>query len=140
MPDHVQTILTYYQGCNTCDFELLCSTLAADTVHYFVDHAPVRGRTGLANYWVKVAPRTDANWQLDHAIVQDDEAVIEWSMRWLPPGATDHEILRGTEWYRFDPSGQITEIRSYHNNIHLQDARNRELWGFDYEARGYRTE
>jgi hypothetical protein len=133
---YIETIKTYYQGCNTADKPLMLSTFTSDVVHYFVDHGAVRGADALANYWVKVGPRTHAYWSLDHALVQETEVVIEWSMRWQPK-AKDPEILRGSEWYIFR-EGRICEIRSYHNNFYLADERNRELWDFDYSGRGYR--
>ncbi len=140
---YIETIKTYYEGCNTADVDLLCSTFTEDIVHYFVDHSAVVGAQALANYWAKVAPKTQANWQLDHAIVAEPEAVIEWSMHWLPPvaqkGFYEAEILRGSEWYIFR-DGKIAEIRSYHNNFYLQDPKNKELHDFDYQARGYRMQ
>ncbi len=134
---YVDTIEKYYQGCNTGDIELMLSTFSDDIVHYFVDHTAVRGALALANYWAKVGPRTQANWQLDHAIVEGAEAVIEWSMRWVPDATGEPELLRGSEWYLF-AEGRIVEIRSYHNNFYLQNPDNRELWQFDYRERGYR--
>ena len=134
---YIETIKRYYHGCNTGDYGLMMSTFTDDIVHYFVDHGAVRGGGALANYWVKVGPKTAANWQLDHALVQEPEAVIEWSMRWTPPAAKTAELLRGSEWYLFRDD-KIAEIRSYHNNVYLQDQRNRELWDFDYAGRGYR--
>ena len=121
----------------------MVSTFTDDVVHYFVDHSAVRGAEALANYWAKVAPKTQANWVLDHAVVQDDEAVIEWSMRWVPlqptADAPSPQVLRGSEWYVFR-SGLIAEIRSYHNNFYLQHPDNRALHDFDYVGRGYRKE
>ncbi len=61
---YIETIKAYYHGCNTHDYELLRSTFTDDIVHYFVDHEPVVGAHELANYWVKVAPRTKAHWTL----------------------------------------------------------------------------
>ena len=49
------------------------------------------------------------------------------------------ELLRGSEWYVFR-EGRIAEIRSYHNNFYLQNAKNRELHDFDYAGRGYRLD
>jgi hypothetical protein len=135
---HIDMIQRYYVGCNTADFDLMVSTFTPDVVHYFVDHGAITGAEGLANYWCKVGPRTQADWQLDHAIVQIDEVVIEWSMRWVPAPTGVAEILRGAEWYEFE-DGRIREIRSYHNNHFLQNPANRELWDFDYAGRGYRT-
>jgi len=133
---YIETIKRYYQGCSMADYDLMMSIFTTDIVHYFVDHGAVRGAHGLANYWIKVGPRTAAHWALDHAIVQEPEAAIEWSMRWTPPATGKPEILRGSEWYLFE-DGKIAEIRSYHNNFYLQNENNRELWDFDYEGRGY---
>ena len=133
---YIDLIKRYYDGCNTADFELMMSTFTPDIVHYFVDHGAVRGAEGLANYWVKVGPRTKAHWRLDHTVIQEPEAVIEWNMTWTPPASGVPEILRGSEWYLFDDD-KIAEIRSYHNNPHLQNAKNNALWDFDYESRGY---
>ena len=126
----------YYEGCSTANVDLMMSTFDPDVVHYFVDHSPVRGAEALANYWSKVAPKTKASWVLDHIIVQEPEAVIEWSMPWTSPLDQKREVLRGTEWYIFK-GDKIVEIRSYHNNHYLQDPKNRELWDFPYEERGY---
>ena len=133
----IEVIQTYYQGCNNKDFALMMSTFMPDIVHYFVDHSAVVGAEALANYWCKVAPKTQANWELDHAVVQESEAVIEWSMRWVPAQTGAAEILRGSEWYVFEGQ-RISEIRSYHCNYYLNAVENRELHGFDYAARGYR--
>jgi len=138
LPDHphVRTILRYYDGCNAADEALMRGTFTEDVVHYYLDHAPVRGREGLARYWAKIGPRTGATWRCDHAIVHDDEAVIEWTMRWTPIGSDQPEVLRGTEWYTFR-DGLIAEIRSYHCNHHLQSPDNYQLRDFDYRGRGY---
>jgi len=135
---YIDVINRYYDGCNTADIQLMKSTFTEDVVHYFVDHSAVIGADVLANYWTKVAPRTKAHWICDHAIVQEPEAVIEWSMRWTPPATGHPELLRGTEWYIFDGM-LISEIRSYHNNYYLHDKANSALHNFDYIARGYRT-
>ena len=135
----IEAIHTYYRGCNTADVELMMSTFTEDVVHFFVDHSAVRGAAALANYWAKVGPKTHANWQLDHALVQEDEAVIEWSMRWTPAATGTSELLRGSEWYLFR-DGLIAEIRSYHANHYLSAPENRALHDFDYAARGYRVE
>ena len=139
MHPYIRIIESYYDGCNTADVAKMMATFTEDVVHYFVDHAPVESAQGLANYWAKVGPWTRAHWVVDHWLVDEPEAVIEWSMRWQPPGDGAEEVLRGTEWFRFR-EGKIAEIRSYHNNVHLQSPANRALHGFDYAARGYRTE
>ena len=135
---YIDIINEYYRGCNSADVELMKSTFTDDVVHYFVDHSKVAGADALANYWAKVGPRTKAHWTLDHCIVHEPEAVIEWTMEWTPPQTGKPELLRGTEWYLFEGE-RIREIRSYHCNYYLQDPANRELRDFDYAARGYRT-
>ena len=141
MAEHrfIETIKAYYQGCNSRDFDLMVSTFADDVVYYFVDHSPVIGSEALANYWCKVGPITQATWLVDHAIVQEPEAVIEWSMPWTPKSTGSPEVLRGTEWFIF-AGEKIAEIRSYHCNYYLSDPVNRALHGFDYHGRGYITE
>ena len=135
----IDTIKRYYQGCNTADEALMRATFTDDVVHYFVDHGAVTGADALAHYWARVQPVTQAHWQLDHALVDGDEAVIEWSMRWTPSQTGKAELLRGSEWYRFR-GGLISEIRSYHANHYLSDPANRALHDFPYAARGYRVE
>ena len=136
--EHVNTILRYYEGCNTANVDLMMSTFATDVVHYFVDHEPVESAAGLAHYWAKIGPKTKAHWTVERAMATDAEAVIEWAMSWVPMGAAAPEMLYGTEWFRFR-DGRITEIRSYHNNPHLANDRNSALWSFPYAERGYRT-
>ena len=138
MNDHITTIQRYYSGCNTADEDLMVSCFTEDVVHYFVDNPPVFGADKLAHYWAVVGPKTQATWNVDHSIAAGDEAVIEWSMRWLPPGNPKggFERLRGTEWFRFR-AGKISEIRSYHCNHLLNAPENRKLHGFDYLGRGY---
>ena len=136
---YIKTIEKYYDACNQRDEALMISTFTDDVVHYFVDHTPVRSATGLANYWCKVAPKTEATWNLDHALVNEPEAVIEWSMKWKPSTKVSHELLRGTEWFIF-VDNKIAEIRSYHCNFFLTDRQNRQLRGFDYVGRKYTDE
>ncbi len=62
---YIEVILAYYRGCNSQDFDLMMSTFTPDIVHYFVDHSAVVGAEALANYWCKVAPKTNANWEMD---------------------------------------------------------------------------
>ena len=72
-------------------------------------------------------------------MVAEPEAVIEWSMRWVPRQTGVPELLRGAEWYVFR-DGLIAEIRSYHNNVYLQAPEFSALQDFPYRERGYRVE
>lgn len=133
---YVRTIREYYRGCSTADVAVMKGTFTDDVVHYFTHHAPIRGADALAGYWAKMQPRIDAVWTCDHAIVQGEECVIEWTMRWTPPTGRA-ELIRGAEWYVFR-DGKIAEIRAYYLNRHLPYARhNFELEEFPYAARGY---
>ena len=135
----ISTIKEYYEGCNTRNETLMKSTFTDDVIHYFVDHPAVSSADGLANYWCKVGPTTHATWSVDHAMVQEPEAVIEWSMLWKPLTKDSFEVLRGTEWFVFRDD-KIAEIRSYHCNFYLNDPQNRSLHEFDYVGRGYLPE
>ena len=114
----------------------MISIFIDDLVHYFADHEPVRSAVGSANYWFKVALKTEATWEINHALLSGPEAVIEWSMRWKPSTEAKREILRSTEWFVF-MDNKISEIRSYHCNYFLNDRRNHELGDFDYAGRRY---
>lgn len=133
-------IRRYYAGCNAADRAAMQATFCEDVVHYFTHHAPVRGAAALAEHWARMQPRIAGHWTVDHGIAQDDEAVIEWTLRWTPPGtreASQAELMRGAEWYRLR-GGRIAEIRAYYLNRHAPYARRDfELDGFDYAGRGY---
>ncbi|MEL0081985.1 MAG: nuclear transport factor 2 family protein [Gammaproteobacteria bacterium] len=134
---HLKTIERYYQGCNSADEALMRSTFTEDVVHYYTHHDPVRGAASLAHYWLSMQPRVDGHWSVDHGIVQGDEAVIEWTMRWTPTPGADPEMIRGAEWYRFE-GGLIAEIRAYYLNPRVPYPQSDfELLGFDYAGRGY---
>jgi ketosteroid isomerase-like protein len=131
-------ITRYYDGCTAGDVDELMATLHIDVVHYFiapnVGSAPVRGAEHLARYWRKVSSMLDARWVVDRAIESGDVAVIEWTMWWLPPGASQRIATRGAEWFVF-ADGRIAEIRSYYNQLDVTT----ELDRFPYGDRGYST-
>ncbi len=131
---HVATIRRYYDGCNRGDIELMMSTFTPDITHYFVNGPPIHGAAELAAYWkqFQTASRT-TTWTVDHAIVQGDEAVIEWTMISTFKDERPKRILRGAEWYVFSDD-KIAEIRAYYHQVVLDE---RELEGFPYAERGY---
>ena len=136
--NHLQSIARYYDGCSTGDIPLMLETLHPDVVHYFlapnVGSAPVAGAEHLARYWRKVTAMIRATWVVDHILDGVDEAVIEWTMSWLPPGEDEPVATRGAEWFVFR-DGLISEIRSYYQ----QRPATTELEGFPYPERGYST-
>ena len=135
----LEVVRRYYEGCSTGDVEAMRATLADEVVHYFlapnVGSAPVRGGEHLARYWRKVTGMIDARWVVDHGLVGDGEAVIEWTMYWRPAGADARVATRGAEWFVFADDGRIAEIRSYYQ----QRPETTELDGFPYAERGYST-
>lgn len=134
---HLETITRYYDGCSAGDVAATAATLDADVVHWFLAPNPgsgaVRGAEHLARYWRKVAGMIEARWVVDHGIETSDEAVIEWTLFWRPPGAGTRIATRGAEWFTFSAAGLITEIRSYYQ----QRDDTTELDGFPYASRGY---
>lgn len=129
-------ITRYYNGCSAGDVDLMLTTLHPDVVHWFLapntGSAAVTGAEHLARYWRKVTARIQARWVVDSICATEDQAVIEWTMWWLPDGATERVATRGAEWFtRAD--GLIGEIRSYYQLRSVTT----ELDGFPYAERGY---
>ena len=134
----LELIRRYYAACNSADRAGLLACFCDDVVHYFTHHPPVRGAGALADHWLRMQPRIDGHWTVDHGLAQGDEAVIEWTLRWTPPDGTP-ELMRGSEWYRLR-GGRIAQIRAYYLNRHTPYRhRDFELEGFDYAAGGYPT-
>lgn len=137
---HIETIKRYYYGCNTADAELIKATFTDDVVHYFTHHKPIHGAEALATYWVKMQPRVKGEWFVDHALVQGNEAVIEWTMRWTPDGQQKPQLVRGSEWYVFR-AHLIAEIRAYYLNPRLPYMHTDfQLEDFPYEKREFYTQ
>ena len=134
---HLVTIRKYLDGCSTANAELVKSTVTPDFIHYFLTIPPIRGATEFADAVVAYPKEYQAHWTVDHAIVEGNEAVIEWTQRWVPPGRSQVELLRGTEWYLFK-EGRIAEVRAYFVGHETQGEPGRhELYDFPYAERGY---
>lgn len=129
-------ISRYYDGCSSGDVDLMLETLHPDVVHWFL--APNTGSTAvagaehLARYWRKVTRMLQARWVVDAICATPEQAVIEWTMWWLPEGATERVATRGAEWFT-GQDGLIREIRSYYQ----MRPETTELDGFPYADRGY---
>ncbi|GAA4910465.1 ketosteroid isomerase-like protein [Actinomycetospora succinea] len=134
--DPTDLITRYYDGCSDGDVDALLTTLHPDVVHYFLapnlGSTPVAGAEHLARYWRKVTRVIEARWVVDRLVADGDEAVIEWTMFWLPTGARERVATRGAEWFVLR-DGLISEIRSYYQ----QHEATTELDAFPYAARGY---
>ena len=74
----------------------------------------------------------EARWVVDRLVADGDEAVIEWTMFWLPAPDAERIATRGAEWFVLR-DGLIVEIRSYYQ----QRGHVTELEDFPYTQRGY---
>jgi hypothetical protein len=138
--DHMQGLIhRYFDACNAADVEMLGSCFVADGVHYFppgMYRGPFRGAGTIAERWKAAVDTLGSYWTIDRLVVVPDswQAVIEWTHF----KTKQHKVLRGDEWYMFDPaSGLITEIRAYYASPQAGDLDRLELGGFDYAGRGY---
>ena len=129
-------ISRYYDGCSAGDVDLMLSTLHPDVVHWFLapntGSRPVEGAEHLARYWRKVTGMLQARWVVDSLCATPEQAVIEWTMWWLPEGAVERVGTRGAEWFT-GQDGLIGEIRSYYQ----LRPETTGLDGFPYAERGY---
>lgn len=132
----LELIEIYYDACSRGDANGVSATLSADVTHWFlapnIGSRAVHGSEQLGRYWRKVHELISPVWVVDHGIVDGDEAVIEWSMFWVPTGHAERVVTRGAEWFVLR-DGHIAEIRSYYR----QELADSELAGFPYADRGY---
>ena len=116
----LETVIRYYDGCSRGDIQMMMSALHPDVVHYFLTpnrgSRPVRGAENLASYWRHVQQLIDAHWLVDHAVIDQSEVVIEWSMFWKPELSSDRIVTRGSEWFQFTDD-RIREIRAYYQQL-----------------------
>ncbi len=90
----------------------------------------------IGNRWHDAVERFGSVWTVDHVLVHPVKAtaVIEWTHFKTKLGV----VLRGDEWYEFDPpTGLIREIRAYYASPQADGLERLELGGFDYGGRGY---
>jgi len=134
----LELIAIYYDACSRGDAEGVTATMCSDVTHWFlapnIGSRAVHGAEQLGRYWKKVHELIAPVWVVDHGIVDGDEAVIEWSMFWVPTEQDDRVVTRGAEWFVLR-DGAIAEIRSYYR----QELADSELDGFPYADRGYST-
>jgi hypothetical protein len=129
----------YFDACNAADAGAIAAYFVSDGVHYFppgMYEGPFRGAETIARRWVQAVEKLGSVWTVD-SFIGDPEtgrAVIEWSHFKTYEGT----LLRGDEWYRFDPAtGLIEEIRAYYASPQPAEGGRLELGGFDYEGRGF---
>ena len=132
----------YFDACNAADAERIASYFVPEGVHYFppgMYQGPFEGAATIARRWCDAVARFGSIWTVDSVItdVLTARAVIEWSHF----KTFQSTLLRGDEWYRFDPAnGLIIEIRAYYAAPQPQEGGRLELGGFDYAGRGFPLE
>ncbi|MCR3722002.1 MULTISPECIES: nuclear transport factor 2 family protein [Prauserella salsuginis group] len=143
LAEHMEaTIRTYFDGCNEADVEKMAACFTPDAVHYFppgMYGGAWRGNTTIGENWAHFVATKGSAWTIDRLVTipESHEAVIEWT-HYKTAEAT---ILRGDEWYVFDPdSGLITEIRAYYASPVDRSRPELRLEDFDYAGRGYHLE
>lgn len=132
-------IRTYFEGCNEADVAKMTAQFTDDAVHYFPSPSyggAWRGATLIAENWAHFVATKGSAWSIERLVVdpRSHEAVIEWTHYKTREG----QLLRGDEWYLFDPETElIREIRAYYACPFDPTADAHQLDGFDYAGRGY---
>jgi ketosteroid isomerase-like protein len=133
---NIDRVRSYYEALNTGDAERVAAHFTEDATHYYTKLEPHRGAEtiGRATEWA--VANIEANWKVENAIEEGDQAVIEWTMTWRHAESGEPRLDRGTEWFLFR-DGKIAEIRAYYHG----GPKNRQgnLLGFDHAGRGHRT-
>jgi hypothetical protein len=140
---HMRALITrYFDACNAGDADAIEACFVPDGTHYFppgMYGGAWRGARLIAERWAHSVATRGSAWSVDRVICEpeSDQAVIEWTHY----KTRDAAILRGIEWYEFDPAtGLIQEIRAYYASPQDASLQRLELDGFDYEGRGYPLE
>ncbi len=141
--EHMRSLIrTYFDGCNEADVEKMKACFVPEAVHYFPAGSPASapgpfvGADVIAQRWATAVANGGSCWTIDSFCGDESNstAVIEWTHFKQFAGV----ILRGDEWYRFDPeSGLIREIRAYYAAPQPDNVEEVALGGFDYTGRGY---
>ena len=132
-------IRTYFDGCNQADVDKIAACFIPEAVHYFppgMYEGPFRGARKIAEKWRAAVQALGSYWTIDRLVIEpvSGQAVMEWTHFKTRSGA----MLRGIEWYEFDPaSGLIREIRAYYATPQPPEGDRFELGGFDYAGRDY---
>jgi hypothetical protein len=132
-------IRVYFDGCNAADTGKITACFTPDAVHYFppgMYEGPFRGAGKIAEKWRAAVQNLGSYWTVDRLLIEplSWQAVMEWTHFKTRTGA----VLRGIEWYEFDPaSGLIREIRAYYATPQPAEGDRFELGGFDYAGRAY---
>jgi methyltransferase len=132
-------ISRYFDGCNEADEAKMTACFVPQAVHYFPDGMPTGpfiGSSVIAARWAEAVANLGSYWTVDNFCGDETAgvAVIEWTHF----KQYQDVVLRGDEWYRFDPeTGLIAEIRAYYAAPQPEGKPIVQLGRFDYAGRGY---
>ena len=129
--DHIRS---YYAALNTGDAEAVASHFTDDATHYYTRLGPHEGAETIGQMTDLAVKSIEAQWFVENAIEEGDQAVIEWTMTWRDPKSGEKRLDRGTEWFLFR-DGLIAEVRAYHHGGPKNPSG--DLLGFDHAGRGY---
>jgi hypothetical protein len=134
-----RTMREYFQACNDGDVERIAGFFVEDGIHYCppgMYGGPFVGGRTIGERWAAAVEELGSVWTVDSVMTDPDTARA--AMEWTHFKTEDGTVLRGDEWYEFDPeTGLIEEIRAYYASPQDDSLDRLELGGFDYEARGY---
>jgi ketosteroid isomerase-like protein len=131
---HIDHVRSYYAALNSGDAEEVASHFTEDATHYYTRLEPHRGAETIGQMTEWAVNNIDAQWYVENAIEEGDQAVIEWTMTWRHAESGEPRLDRGTEWFLFQ-DGKIAEVRAYHHGGPKNPQGN--LLGFDHEGRGH---
>lgn len=134
MGAHVDHVRSYYAALNTGDAESVAAHFAPDATHYYTRLGPHEGAETIGQMTDLAVKSIEAQWYIENAIEEGDQAVIEWTMTWRDPKSGERRLDRGTEWFSFRDS-KIAEVRAYHHGGPKNPSG--DLLGFDHRGRGY---
>lgn len=136
------TIRAYFDACNSGKAEAVAAFFTPDAVHYFppgMYEGPFVGAETIGRRWSGAVADLGSIWTVDQVLCDPAtaRAVIEWTHFKTRSGT----VLRGDEWYVFDPAtGLIEEIRAYYASPQDASLTRLEIEGLDYAGRGYPLE
>ncbi|HWP33950.1 MAG TPA: nuclear transport factor 2 family protein [Solirubrobacterales bacterium] len=134
MGSHADHIRSYYEALNSGDAERVAAHFTEDATHYYTRLGPHEGAATIGQMTDLAVKSIEAQWFVENAIEEGDQAAIEWTMTWRDPKSGERRLDRGTEWFLFR-DGKIAEVRAYHHGGPKNPSG--DLLGFDHEGRGY---
>jgi len=136
MGSHVDHVRSYYAALNTGDAKAVAAHFTPDATHYYTRLGPHSGAETIGQMTDLALKSIEAQWFVENAIEEGDQAAIEWTMTWRDPTTGERRLDRGSEWFRFR-DGKICEVRAYHHGNRKNPSG--DLLGFDHAGRGYTT-